>query len=314
MFKAGKREKIQTGRIFKKSSVVVLILIFILIAFFAGMYVAKTNEVFGELAKKEALYLGELTGKYSQGETGEFSQDIDFSLYWKLWDILKEKYVDKGEINEQKMFYGSLKGLASSLGDPYTVFLDPKDAEEFSESLTGTFEGIGAEVGIRNDIITVIAPLDGMPAQKAGLLAGDKIFAINGESTLNMSIDEAVAKIRGKKGTKVTLTVYRAGMEETMDVEIERGVIYVKSVTTEIRDDDIFVIKISNFNEDAASLLNEAVRKILLKNPRGIILDLRNNPGGYLETAIEVASEWVDGKTVMIEKVDFSLSTRMTPF
>ncbi len=302
MFTKDEGNKKGVGRFFKKIFFIVLILTFILIAFFAGLYAAKTNEIFSELAKEETIFLGKLTGKYNQDDEGRLSQDVDFNLYWNLWDALKEEYVNKEELNEQKMFYGSLRGLASSLGDPYTVFLDPKEAEEFSESLSGTFEGIGAEVGIRDDVITIIAPLEGMPASKAGLRAGDKIFAINGESTLNMSVDEAVAKIRGKKGTKVVLTVYREGMDETMAIEIERGIIYVKSITTEIRDDGIFVIKISSFNEDTVNLLNEAVREILIKNPKGIILDLRNNPGGYLDTAVEVASEWVGEEIVVIEK------------
>lgn len=302
MFNKDKKWKGERGGFLKKASFVVLILVLLVITFLAGMYVAKNNEAFGELAKDEALLLGKLTGKYSQDNEGRLSQDIDFSLYWELWDVLRNEYVDKETINEQKMFYGSLRGLAASLGDPYTIFLNPKDSQEFSENLSGTFEGIGAEVGMRDEVLTVIAPLEGMPAQKAGLLPGDKIFAVDSESTLNMTIDEAVNKIRGEKGTKVILTIFREGMDETMNIEIERGVIYVKSVTTEIRDDSIFVIKMFNFNDDTLRLLNKAIIEILVRNPKGIILDLRNNPGGYLETAIEVASEWVEEGAVVLEK------------
>jgi len=302
MFNKEKKEDRDQGGFLKKASLVVLILIFLLFSFLAGMYVSKTNEAFGEFAKKESIYLGKLTGKYNEDNQGELSTDIDFSLYWELWDTLKAKYVDRDKMEDKRMFYGSLKGLASSLGDPYTVFLDPKNSQEFSESLSGTFEGIGAEVGMRDDVLTVIAPLDGMPAQKAGLLTGDKIFSVDGESTLNMTIDEAISNIRGEKGTVVTLTIYREGMEETKDIKVTRDVIRVNSVTTRMEDNNIFVIKISNFNEDTINLLNKAIIEILVKNPDGIVLDLRNNPGGYLETAIEVASEWVEEGVVVLER------------
>ncbi len=296
------RESKKEIKIFKKALLVIFVLLLLLISFFSGMYVAKTNEVFSELAKKETVFLGKIAGKYSEDTKGRLSQNIDFDIYWNLWDTLKERYIDTEEITEQKMFYGSLKGLAQSLGDPYTIFLDPKDSADFNESLTGIFEGIGAEVGIRDDVLTVIAPLDGMPAQIAGLMPQDKIFFVDGGSTLNMTIDEAVAKIRGEKGTKVVLTIFREGMDETMDIEVERGIIEVKSVKAELRDDGIFVIKISSFNQDTLGSFNKAVRELLVRDPKGLIVDLRNNPGGYLTTAIEITSEWVNNNTVVIEK------------
>ena len=301
MFDLEKKQEKKQENFYRKISLVILILVFILIAFFAGMYVSTTSEVFNDMAKKETIFFGKLIGKYSEDDRGRLSQDIDFNLYWDLWDTLKGRYVDEVDINEQKMFYGSLKGLASSLGDPYTVFLDPSDSQEFQEILSGTFEGIGAEVGMRDEVLTIIAPLSGMPAQKAGLMPGDKVFEIDGESTMNLSIDEAVGKIRGEKGTKVVLTIYREGMDETIEIEIERGIIHVESVTTEIKD-DIYIIKLTNFNSDTLSLFNKAVREISVKNSKGIILDLRNNPGGYLETSIEITSEWVEEGAVLIEK------------
>ena len=301
MFNLEKKEQQQKKGICKKISLAILILILLLIAFFFGMYLATTSEVFNDIARKENIFFGKLVGRYNEDDEGRLSQDIDFGLYWDLWDTLKNKYVDEDGVSDQKMFYGSLRGLAASMGDPYTVFLDPKDSRDFEEVLTGTFEGIGAEVGMRDEVLTIIAPLAGMPAQKAGLMPGDKVFEVDGESTMNLSIDEAVGKIRGEKGTKVVLTVYREGMDETMDIEIERGIIHVLSVTTEIKD-DIYIIKISNFNNDTLRLFNKAVREILVKNPKGIILDLRNNPGGYLETSIEVASEWIENGVVVLER------------
>lgn len=233
-------------------------------------------------------------------DTGD-SQTLDFNLYWEVWDDLKTNYVDKNKVNDQELFYGSLKGLAAAAGDPYTVFMDPKESKEFADDLAGTFEGIGAEIGIRNDIATVISPLDDMPAKKAGVRSGDKIYAVDGVSTLGLTTSEVVAKIRGPKDTKVTLTIIR-GKEKPRDITVTRSVIVVKSVKTEMRADGIYVIRVSNFNDDTEDLFKQAVNTILLKNPKGIVLDLRNNPGGYLETAVDMASEWIEAGPVVAEQ------------
>ncbi len=227
---------------------------------------------------------------------------FDFNLYWEVWDKLRSDYVDKNKVKDEEMFYGSLRGLAASMDDPYTVFMDPKEAKEFADDLSGTFEGIGAEVGMRKDIITVIAPLAGMPAEKAGVKAGDKVYAIDGVSTLGMSVDEAVKKIRGEKGTEVTLTLIRENEDKPLEIKIVRGLIVVKSVKTELRNDGVLVITVSNFNDDTIDLFNQAVKIALTKNPKGIILDLRNNPGGYLDTAISMASAWVKEGPVVVEQ------------
>lgn len=227
---------------------------------------------------------------------------FNFNLYWEVWDRLKRDYVDKNKISDEEMFYGSLRGLASSVGDPYTIFMDPKETKDFATDMSGSFEGIGAEVGMRNDIVTIIAPLSGMPAEKAGLRSGDRVYAIDGDSTLGMSVDAAVKKIRGPKGSIVTLTVIRDEEDRPLDIEITRGVIVVKSIKTELRDDNIFVIRVNSFNDDTLSLFRQAIQDILIKNPQGIILDLRNNPGGYLDTAIAMASAWVPEGPVVIEQ------------
>lgn len=227
---------------------------------------------------------------------------FDFNLYWEVWDQLKRDYVDKNKISDKEMFYGSLKGLAESVNDPYTIFMDPEETREFANDMSGTFEGIGAEVGMRNDIITIIAPLAGMPAEKAGLRAGDRIYAIDGESTLGMNVDEAVKKIRGDKGSEVILTVIRDGEDRPLEISIIRGVIVVKSVKSEILDNDVLLITISNFNDDTLSLFRDTLQTALLNNPKGIILDLRNNPGGYLDTAVAVASAWVPEGPVVVEQ------------
>lgn len=228
-------------------------------------------------------------------------EELDFNLYWEVWDSLKTNFVDKNLISDRDLFYGSLRGLAEASGDPYTIFMDPEESNDFDNDLAGTFEGIGAEIGLRNDIVTVIAPLEGAPAEEAGLRAGDKIYAVDGESTIGRRVNEVVKMIRGPKGTDVTITYIRDD-EKPQDLVIRRSVIIVKSVKTERRDDGIFIIRISNFNNDTEALFGEAVRTALLERPKGIILDLRNNPGGYLETAVNLASEWVAEGPIVAEQ------------
>ena len=294
---SGKRKKILKG-----CALTILILVLMATSFTGGMLYVQRNELAKQLTLTEAEYLGKVLNKYGLSPAGKLSQDIDFKMFWRVWDLLRENYVDKSKLNDKEMFYGALKGLVASVDDPYTVYMEPKVAQEFADDLAGTFEGIGAEIGMRNEILTIIAPLADMPAEKAGLRAGDKIYAINGQSTVGLSVDEAISKIRGPKNTAVTLTILRNGSEKTQDFTITRAVIIVKSVRTEITAEQIFMVKITNFNNDTLELFNQAVRQIIEKNPAGIILDLRNNPGGYLDTAIEVASEWIEDGVIVVEK------------
>ena len=293
---------IKKRRKIKILGVVLLNLVLLSASFGSGMFFAQKNEFVKQASLREASYAGQVYNKYITAPSNKLTADVDFNLFWKVWDLLKKDYVDQNKLDDKTMFYGALKGLVESTGDPYTVFMAPKLAKEFSNDLAGTFEGIGAEIGKKGDVITIIAPLADMPAEKVGLKAGDKIYAIDGKTTAGLAVDEAVSKIRGPKGTDVTLTIYREGFEKTQDFKITRQAIVVKSVRTEMRDDGIFVITITNFNDDTTNLFKQAAQKAVEKNPKGIILDLRNNPGGYLETAIDVASEWIDQGVVVSEQ------------
>jgi len=277
-----------------------LILVVVLLATFWGGFYAGSQG--GPLNGRNGSRIVAYSDSAKTNSVSNPDDNFDFNLYWEVWDALKVNSVDKVKIKDKDLFYGSLKGLADSIGDPYTVFMNPTEAKEFADDLAGTFEGIGAEVGMRNDIVSVIAPLDGMPAQKAGLRAGDKIYAIDGKTTIGLTVEQAVKMIRGPKGTKVTLTIIRGTGDKPKDIVITRDVIFVKSVKTEMRADGIFVIKVTNFNDDTLSLFNAAVTEALVKNPKGIILDLRNNPGGYLDTAVAMASEWVEAGPVVAEQ------------
>jgi carboxyl-terminal processing protease len=270
-------------------------------SFGLGTFLAGREGVFKDLAEKENVFVGKLIGKYREAD-GRLSQDVDFNLFWEVWDDIYEDYVDKDRLSEKKLFYGALRGMVDAVDDPYTVFMDPVISKEFDDDLAGTFEGIGAEIGIKNNILTIIAPLPDMPAEAAGLRSGDQVLAINSEETANMSLDLAISKIRGPKDTEVMLSIYREGFESVRDFTIKRDKIVVKSIGTEQKDNGLFYIRLTNFNDDTKDLFDQAVQEIVKTNPRGIILDLRNNPGGYLDTSIEVASEWIEKDAVVQEK------------
>ncbi|MEK9158484.1 MAG: S41 family peptidase [Patescibacteria group bacterium] len=226
---------------------------------------------------------------------------VDFKMFWDVWNKIQQKYVNK-PVKDGDLFYGAIAGMVSSLGDPYTVFLPPVKATRFNQDLAGSFSGIGAELSMKKDIVIVVAPLPESPAEKAGIKAGDKILAVDGKEVYGLSLDEVVNKIRGRKGTPVKLIVLSAGAGAPRDVTIIRDTIVVKSVTWKMMDDDIAYLKISSFAEDTAEGFEQAVRQIGLKNPRALILDLRNNPGGFLDTGVRVASEWIPQGTIVLEK------------
>lgn len=235
-------------------------------------------------------------------------QTVDYNLLWDAINTVNTNYIDKSGIDQQQILYGAVKGAVAAVGDPYTTFFTPVDLNNFQTGLKGSFDGIGAEVGEQNGNIVIVAPLDGSPAQKAGLKAKDIIAKVDGASTAGWSVDQAVSKIRGPKGTKVTLTIVRDS-KALPDITITRDVIVVKSVKWEFKTETqngvtkkIAVITINQYGDDTKDLFGQAVNDILRQNVQGIIVDERNNPGGYLQTAVGVASAWVDsGKVVVTE-------------
>ncbi len=230
-------------------------------------------------------------------------EDIDFSLFWEAYDKLKSNFVNKDLIDDQELIYGSIKGLTDSLGDPYTVFLTPQQTKTFLEDVDGSFEGVGMEIGIRNNKLKVIAPLEGTPAKEAGLRPGDIIVQIDGSLTVDITIEEAVNLIRGVKGTEVVLTVYREGWEDTQDFSITRDVIEIPSLAWESVDDNIAYIQIYHFSKTAAHDFRNAALEIIDSPADRIILDVRGNPGGYLEISKEIASWFLEKEDViLIEK------------
>ena len=272
----------------------------IIVSFLAGFYTARPDVGFS--TKK----FGSVIERDKQAPNF-LSQDVSFDMFWDVWQLINREYVDR-PVPDIKLYYGALAGLVAGVGDPYTVFLDPKVAKEFNTDLSGSFEGIGAEIGMRNGQIVVIAPLTGTPAEKAGIKAGDLILSIDGIDTTGLTVENAVTKIRGEKGTSVMLQLIRPEDEKSFEVKVMRDTIIVKSVEyKELKSTGgkkIIEIHISHFNEDTSLQFRSAIDKSLPLNPDGIVLDLRNNPGGFLDVGVEIASYWIEQGVVVIEQGD----------
>src|SRR5258708_5370211 len=226
----------------------------------------------------------------------------DFSPFWKVWNVINEKYPDAAKTDDQTRVYGAISGLVGSLNDPYSVFFSPDEAKMFQDDITGSFGGIGVEVGIKNKVLTVIAPLKGTPGEKAGIKSGDKILKINNIVTADLTIDKAIKLIRGERGTTVTLTIFREGEKDPKEIKIVRDIVNVPTLETELRPGGIFVIKLYSFSANSADLFRNALKKFSESNTDKLILDLRGNPGGYLDAAVNMSSWFLpEGKTVVIE-------------
>lgn len=230
------------------------------------------------------------------------NQKIDFMLFWQVWDLLRTKYLER-PVDGQKMIYGAISGMVNALGDPYTSFLPPVVNKNVTDAINGTYQGIGAELGIKDNQLFVVAPLDGSPAKNSGVQAGDKLLEIEGEATFGLTITQAVAKIRGPSGTFVSLTLQR-GDQKPLIVKISRGVVVVSSVTWEDKGDGIAYIRIGRFGTDTDKDWNKAVKELNVKmnELNAVVLDVRQNPGGYLQSAVYLAGEFFTDKPVVYEE------------
>ncbi len=265
--------------------------------FFAGVRFGETRgpavEKITDLANKEA----------------GMQEGTDFAPFWKAWAVLNEKYVGNATTSAQEKVWGAIEGLASSLNDPYTVFMPPEEKAMFESEIQGSFEGVGMEIDSRDGVIVVVAPLKGTPAAAAGLQPGDKIIKINDTVTAGMKTEQAVRQIRGKKGTAVRFTIIRNGKRAPFEVSVVRDIINIPTIDTEIkpaaggsgvatttaqggtgRFDGVFMIKLYNFSSVAPQMFRDALRDFVLSRADKLIIDLRGNPGGFLEVAVDIAS------------------------
>lgn len=267
----------------------------ILIAFATfgfGIWVGKTQLV--PITNGEQVLIDKEKGK---------PEEIDFSLFWNAWTALEDKFANKENLNKRDMLYGAISGMVKSLGDPYTIFMNPEETETFTTDISGSFEGIGAEIGSKDGIPVIIAPLPGTPAEKAGIRSGDRILKVDDATTLDLTLDEVISLIRGQKGTKVNFTIFRKNSNEPENIEIIREKIDVPSLRWEILDDKIAIIHFYQFAEDGAKEFKKAANEILESGAKGMILDLRNNPGGYLDVSVDIASLFSDkGQIIVTEE------------
>ena len=237
--------------------------------------------------------------------------NVDFGAFWKAWNLISEKYVPASttlaKVDDQEKIWGAIEGLADSLGDPYTVFFPPVESELFESDIRGNFEGVGMEIVAQEGAITVIAPLKNSPASRAGILAGDKILKVGDRVTADLSTEDAVQLIRGPKGTRVKLTVFRTGTKEPFELEVTRDVIDIPTISTRTLPGGIFVIELYSFSAQSPNFFRTALREFILSDTDKLVLDLRGNPGGYLEAAIDMASWWLSPSQIVV-KEDFGSS------
>jgi carboxyl-terminal processing protease len=240
------------------------------------------------------------------GQTEGEPEGVDFASFWKVWNLINEKYVPASTtaktVTEQKKVYGAIEGLASSLGDPYTVFFPPAESEIFATAVRGNFDGVGMEVLAQDGAITVIAPLKNSPAARAGILAGDRIIKIDGKETSALSTEDAVQLIRGEKGSAVKLTIFRNGVKEPFEVNVTRDTIDLPVINTKNLGNGVFDIELYSFSENSPNLFRGALREFIESGDDKLILDLRGNPGGYLEAAIDMASWFLPSSKVVVRE------------
>lgn len=312
-----------------KSTKYFQILLLILVTFLTGYYTGVKKISFDWNNYKPTITI---SGK----EPPQTITNVNFANFWTVWQSLENKYYDKSKLDSQKLLNGAISGMVQSIGDPYTTYLPPVSNTNFKEGMAGQFQGIGAELGIKEKQIIVVAPLDDSPAQKAGVRTGDTILKVDNKSTEGWTLSQAVEKIRGPKDTMVVLNILHKDTKTPSDIKIQRGVITVKSVTGWIKkvkdidainlnntlkakqEEKVIYLRLSQFgdntNKDWLSLVNDLYLKSQdINNIKGIIFDLRNNPGGYLTDATFIAGEFLkEGKTVVMQEDSLGQRTSLS--
>jgi len=268
------------------------IAIYILIAVFSFAlgWQATVMGILDSQGVGNATIYSETGEKIADVESEIKKPNVDMKMFWLVWNEVLKKHIDSDKVSKEDMVYGAIQGMVNALDDPYTVYKTPEETRDFDNDLEGKMEGIGALIDGREGVFKIASTLKDSPAQKAGLMPDDIIFKVDGESVVDLTIFELVGKIRGKKGTPVVLTIIREELSEPMEVKIIRDSIKIDSVSVENLDDGIVYISVNQFNEDTGIKFSQAISDLLLKEPKGIIIDLRSNGGGYLETAIDILS------------------------
>src|ERR1035437_3465285 len=273
----------------KKLSVAVLLVIALIIAFYSGRNVGMHASLDAGL-------------KNSPTET-QLISDEKFSSFWKVWRLLDQKYVAAASSTPQDKVYGAIKGLAESTGDPYTMFFPPEEAKMFQSDIAGNFEGGGMEIDVKDKVLTVVTPLKNSPAEKADVRSGDLIIKINGKDTTNLTVNEAVRIIRGPKGSTVKLMIARPGTNGLIERDIIRDTIEIPTIETKTigtSTQSVFVIHLFSFTAESPNLFRQSLRSFVDSGAHKLVLDLRGNPGGYLDAAVDMASWFLPTGAVVV--------------
>jgi carboxyl-terminal processing protease len=263
-------------------------------AFFSGVQFGQGSAGQGQLASIFSLFAAE----------PQASEETNLDQFWEIWGLLDEKFAvgtSSQRLTDEQKIQGAIEGLVDSYDDPYTVYLPPADTEAFTDDISGEFSGVGMEVGIRDNLVTIIAPLPETPAAQAGLLAGDVIVRIDDVSAEGMRIDEAVKLIRGEQGSVVNLTIFREGEREFLEIPVTRDTISIPTVRTE-QIDEVFIISLYSFNAIAEQKVKEALNELAQSDATKLVIDVRGNPGGFLESAVAIGSLFVPSGKVIVQE------------
>lgn len=280
--------------IFKKSGKILVGVLIIIVLIGGGFYFGFS---YGSHYPKNIVIKG-----VSNMETG-VKDTADFSVFWQAWDMLKSNFINGANLKDQDLVYGAIEGLVNSAGDPHTIFMRPDDSQKFAQDIQGAFGGIGAQLETKDGYVVVLAPLEDTPASRGGIKAGDKILQVDGKPLLKADANEAVKIIRGTVGTKVTLTLLSNGDSRAHDITLTRETIEVPTVKWSIKNDDIAYVQLFTFTEQAPYLFYKTALAVIMSGAKGMILDLRDDPGGYLESSVNIAGWFFEkGTPVVSEK------------
>jgi len=265
-------------------------LVFGLIIFLAGIYVGFENRP----------SVQKITGLFNKEST--LTADTDFAPFWKAWQAANEKFPGADKVSNADRMYGAIKGMLASFNDPYTTFFTPTENTAFETEINGAFSGVGIELGEKDDVLTVISPMKDTPAQKAGILAGDKIVKIDDKITAGLSIDDAISLIRGEDGTPITLTIVREGATEPKVFTMNRSTITIPTTDTKVQD-GVFIISLYNFSAQSVGQFKAAFNEYKASGNKNLIIDLRGNPGGYLDAAVNIGSMFIPEGEVIVKEI-----------
>ncbi|MFC2064136.1 S41 family peptidase [Chloroflexota bacterium] len=285
---------------FLKVTLITIMVIVLMAGSFGGGFLAGHYTSFGDLVLPNGDITPTVTVDVTSGDTPEDLQTL-FKPFWESWQILHDQYVEQ-PLDDSALMKGAIIGMMQSLGDEHSSYMDPQEYSDATTNLSGEYEGIGAWVDASGEYLTVVSPMKGSPAEKAGLLSGDEIRAIDGIDMTGINPELVRLKVIGPAGTTVRLSVSREGQDELIEIEIVRDNIFVPSVTGEITQDNLAYVTLTTFGDTTTADLHLTLKEMLAQNPDGLILDLRNNGGGYLKTAIEVASEFIADGVILFEQ------------